>query len=406
MAVMRIDHPDILDFIAAKRDTGRFENFNFPVSLTDDFMRTAVERDPGPWLCEWDGQRIKRRQIVRDARGLIESISEVTITASDLLDVLVNHAWNTGEPGCIFIDTVNRHNPLPGCGPIECCNPCGEQYLHSGDACNLGAINLEKFVRDGAVDFARLVEVTRIAVRLLDNVVEMTRFPIDRVTTVFRSNRRIGIGIMGLADMLILLKKPYNSDDGRAAAVEAMRTIQETAIDESVKIGAEKGSFPNFEKSVWAERYPTMRNACVTNVAPCGSTSMILDVASGLEPYFALAWKRQFGSFEPFVNKHLRHALEEAGCYSDAVMAQIIEHRSAQNIPGIPEEIKRVFVTALEIVPEDHVRMQSAIQRHCCNTISKTVNFGADATREDIRMCFIQGWQAAARGSRSSATDL
>ena len=223
MAVMRVDHPDILEFIDAKAECGKFENFNFSVGITDEFMERVMNKDPRPWMCEWKGEKMKPRMITRDSAGRIADISEVTLTASELMDQIIFSAWRNGEPGCIFIDTVNRTNPLPGLGRIECCNPCGEQYLHSGDACNLGAINLEKFVKeDGTVDYDRLGEVTRIAVRMLDNVVDLTQFPVERVDSMFKNNRRIGLGIMGLADMLFLMKLPYNSEAGRNAASEVM----------------------------------------------------------------------------------------------------------------------------------------------------------------------------------------
>jgi ribonucleoside-diphosphate reductase alpha chain len=317
------------------------------------------------------------------------------------MDEIVNFAWKNGEPGCVFIDTVNAANPLPGLGPLECCNPCGEQFLHSGDACNLGSINLEKFVVGGRLDTAKLADVTRVAIRMLDNVVDLTTFPVARVDNMFKGNRRIGLGIMGLADMLFLLGLPYNAAEGRAAAAEAMRVIQETAIDESARLGAEKGNFPNFEHSVWAGRVAHMRNASLTNVAPTGSTSMLADVSSGVEPYFALAYRRGnclAGKMAPFVNKHLKAALEAAGCLNDEVMDQILVTGTLQDVRGVPEEIKRVFVTSLDITAEEHILMQSGVQRYCCNAISKTVNFPNSATRDQVRIGFIEGWRRKCKG--------
>ncbi|OHT08046.1 Ribonucleotide reductase, all-alpha domain containing protein [Tritrichomonas foetus] len=401
MAMMRVDHPDILEFIEAKAVNGTFENFNFSVGLTDDFMERVINNDPSPWMCEWNGEKLKPRYITRDAAGRITDITEVTISAPEIMDELIHSAWRNGEPGCIFIDTVNKANPLPGLGRIECCNPCGEQYLHSGDACNLGAINLEKFAKDGKVDFERLEEVTRIAVRLLDNVVDLTQFPVERVDTMFKNNRRIGLGIMGLADLLFLLKQPYNSQEGRDTASAVMKCIQETAIDESVQLGLEKGSFPNFEKSIWFNKYRAMRNASLTNVAPTGSTSMLLDVSSGVEPYFALAYRRGnclIGKMEPFVNKHLKAALQSCGCFNDEIMEQVLETGTLKNVVGVPEEIKKVFVTSLDISAEDHILMQSEVQKYCCNAISKTVNFTKDATEDEVRVGFIEGWKKGCKG--------
>lgn len=402
MAMMKVDHPDILEFIEAKAKEGTYENFNFSVGLTDEFMERVINNDPSPWMCTWNGEKMKPRYITRDAAGRISDISEATISAPELMDEIIYSAWRNGEPGCIFIDTVNKSNPLPGLGPIECCNPCGEQYLHSGDACNLGSINLEKFVNeDGTMKEERLEEVTRIAVRMLDNVVDLTQFPVKRVDDMFKNNRRIGLGIMGLADMLFLMKLPYNSQEGRDAAAKAMRIIQESAIDESVKLGAEKGNFKNFEKSVWCKKYSTMRNASLTNVAPTGSTAMLLDVSSGVEPYFALAYRRAnclAGKMKPFVNKHLKKALKEANCYNDEVMEQVLQTGTLQNISSVPESVRKVFVTSLDITPEDHIKMQSLVQKYCCNAISKTINFQNDATEDMVREGFINGWKAGCKG--------
>jgi len=401
MAMMRVDHPDIMEFIEAKQNNSCFENFNFSVGLTDDFMQRVISNDPSPWICEWKGNKMSPRYITRDAAGRITDISDITISAPELMDEIIHCAWNNGEPGCIFIDTVNKANPLPGLGRIECCNPCGEQYLHSGDACNLGSINLEHFVKDGNVDYEKLERVTRIAIRLLDNVVDLTEFPVKRVQDMFVGNRRIGLGIMGLADMLFKLDLPYNSQQGRDCATNVMKTIQETSIDESMNLGKEKGNFPNFEKSVWATKGQYMRNASLTNVAPTGSTAMLLDVSSGVEPYFALAYRRGnclAGKMEPFVNKHLKDALIKANCYNDEVMDKILETGTLHNVTGVPEHLKKVFVTSLDISAEDHILMQSNVQKFCCNAISKTINFKKEASEEDVRKGFIEGWKAGCKG--------
>jgi ribonucleoside-diphosphate reductase alpha chain len=402
MGLMRVDHPDILEFIQGKSRDGTFQNFNFSIGFTDEFMQRVVSNDPEPWICQWQGTKMLPRYITRDSSGRVVNISDVTMSAPELMNEIIDCAWRNGEPGCVFIDTVNRSNPVPGCGPLECCNPCGEQFLHSGDACNLGAVNLEKFVTpDGKIDTEHLAEVVRVAVRLLDNVIDLTEFPVARVSNTFRANRRMGLGIMGLADMLFLLKLPYNSPEGREAAGSVMKLIRDTAIDESVKLGAEKGNFPNFAKSIWPGRFPTMRNASLTNVAPTGSTSMLLDVSSGVEPYFALAYRRGnclAGPMKPFVNKHLSRALTDAGCFNDAVMDQILETGTLQDVVGIPDEIKRVYVTSLDITATDHILMQSAVQQNCCNAISKTINFQKSATRDMVRVGFIEGWKAGCKG--------
>jgi ribonucleoside-diphosphate reductase alpha chain len=401
MAIMRIDHPDILEFIEAKSKERTFENFNFSIGITDEFMERVVSEDTEPWLCQWEGVKMLPRRVKRDDVGRVSSISEVTMSAPELMSEILKFAWGNGEPGCVFLDTVNASNVLPGLGPIECSNPCGEQFLHSGVACILGSINLEKFVTNGRMDSERLASVTRVAIRMLDNVVDLTRFPVDRVNNMFKGNRRIGLGIMGLADMLFLLQLPYNSAEGRAAAAEAMRTIKEAAFDESMRLGIEKGSFPNFAQSIWAGKLEALRNASLTNVAPTGSTSMLFDVSSGVEPYFALAYRRGnclAGKMAPFVNKHLSRALEEAGCLNDEVMDQILTTGTLQGVKELPEQLKKVFVTSLDITAEEHILMQSAVQEHCCNAISKTINFPNCATTEDIRSGFIEGWRRKCKG--------
>lgn len=403
MGLMSIDHPDILEFLSAKSVEGSFSNFNFSVGLTDAFMKCALDRPDDFWLCEWSGHKMKPRTIKRDDSGRVLEIKEVDIKASDLLDRIVEMSWHNGEPGCVFIDTVNRSNPLPGLGPLECCNPCGEQFLHDGDACNLGAINLERFVTsDCCIDFDRLDKVTRTAVRFLDDVIDQTQFEVSRVHDTFTGNRRIGLGIMGLADMLFLMGLAYDSDAGRSAARSAMKCISDASIDESHKLGCEKGSFDNFEKSKWFGSVSAMRNASLTNVAPCGSISIICDVSSGVEPYFALAYKRMNcldGSpMEPFVNKHLKHALESCGCYTDSVMEKVLQTGSLSTATEVPEEVRRVFVTSLDISARDHCHMQATIQEYCCNAISKSINFRNQATVQDIKDVFIQGWRSGVKG--------
>jgi ribonucleoside-diphosphate reductase alpha chain len=401
MAVMRIDHPDILEFMSAKAVEGKFSNFNFSIAFTDDFMRTVVERPETPMMCTWLGTLMKPREITRDSYGKILSIVDVDMTVGELFDRIIALAWKNGEPGCVFIDTVNQTNPLPGLGPIECCNPCGEQYLHDGDACNLGAINLERFVSPGGtIDFDRLKAVVRIAVRFLDDVIDQTQFQVARVRNSFGGNRRVGLGIMGLADMLFLLGLQYDSDEGREAARSVMKCISETAIAVSEELGVEKGSFPNIAKSKWAGKR-AMRNSSLTNVAPTGSTSMLLDVSSGIEPYFALAYKRmnclEGSTMEPFINKHLKKALDNCGCAPD-VMEKVIQTGSVQGIAEIPEGVRRVFRTSLDIAAVDHCLMQAALQEFCCNAISKTINFPTHATVADVKAVYIDGWRLGLKG--------
>jgi ribonucleoside-diphosphate reductase alpha chain len=400
MVIIRIDHPAVLEFMSAKAVEGRFSNFNFSIALTDEFMNAGVNRPDDLWYCSWNGKKMKPRAIERDSGGRLMNITDVDITAGELLDQIVKCAWKNGEPGCVFIDTVNKTNPVPGLGRLECSNPYGEQFLHDGDACNFGAINLEKFVKNGELDPEHLEEVTRIAVRFLDDVIDQTQFPVKRVRDTFTDNRRVGLGIMGLADMLFAMNLAYDSEEGRKAATAAMKCIQETALDESQRLGLEKGSFPNFRKSKWTER-PAMRNAALTNVAPTGSVSMLFDVSSGIEPYFALAYKRQNcldgQKMEPFVNKHLKAALATCGV-SERALEKVLQTGSVQGISEIPEEIRRVFVTSLDISASDHCKMQAAVQAFCCNAISKTINFPQSASVEDVKEVFVTGWMSGIKG--------
>ncbi len=278
---------------------------------------------------------------------------------------------------------------------------CGEQFLHDGDVCNLGSINLEKFVKDGQIDFERLKYVTRIAVRMLDNVIDLTAFPVERVNKTFRSNRRIGLGIMGFADMLYQLHIPYNSKEGFATAEKVMGCIQEASHKMSQELSEEKAVFPNWDMSIFKELGVKMRNAALTNIAPTGTTSMILDVSSGVEPYFALAYTKKNilgGSQLYYLNKHLRQELEKYNLYNEEIMKRIYNEGTLTNIAEIPEEMKRVFVTAMDISAEDHIRMQAAFQNNIDNSISKTCNFPEDATKEDVLKGYLLAWSLGCKG--------
>ena len=401
MAVMRVDHPDILEFVHAKDVEGEIRNFNISVGLTNDFMQKVRDNDPSPWLCEWRGEKMKPRRIYRDGHTVVD-IKEETMTAREVFQEIISSAWKTGEPGCVMLDRVNETNPLPGLGRIEACNPCGEQYLHDGDVCNLGSINLEKFAKEGKVDYDRLRHVTKTAVRMLDNVIDLTSAPVEKINVAIRSNRRIGLGIMGFADLLYQLHIPYNSEEGFKTAEKIMKCIQDAAHEMSEQLAEEKGNLPNWDKSIYAQRNVKHRNAALTNIAPTGTISMIFDVSGGVEPYFALAYHYQGilgGSTELYyVNKHLKRELEALGLATPEIMKQIYEEGTMANVEGIPESIKRTFVTSMDINPEDHTRMQAAFQKYCDNAISKTINFPEDATKEDVLQGYILAWELGCKG--------
>jgi len=399
MAVMSINHPDILEFINCKRKEGDIRTFNISVAVTDEFMRQASQGSKTPWMCEYNGKRMLPRRIEIDKYGVIQDIKEVEITAAEILEEIVDAAWTNGEPGIIFMDEVIRTNPLPGLGKIEACNPCGEQFLHDGDVCNLGSINLSQFVRNDEIDFERLKEVVRVAVRLQDNVIDVLGHSVTKVQDMVAGNRRVGLGVMGFADMLYQLKVPYNSEKGRSIAENITKTITETAHEASRRLAEEKGNFPNYEHSVWAKRGIPMRNSALTTVAPTGKISMFHEVSSGVEPFFSLAYFAKTtvgGTGERFyyVNKYLEKALKERGIYSDELMKKIVDAGgSVQEIEEIPEDLKEVFVTAMDIEATDHVRMLGSFQKNIDNSISKTINFSKDAAPDDIKEVYQLAWE-------------
>lgn len=402
MGVMRVDHPDILEFIHCKEKEGSIRNFNISVGLLDDFMDKVKNNDNLPWMCKFNGNEMKPRRIIRDEFDVIQEIREETMTARELFQEIINAAWQNGEPGCVFLDTVNKTNPLPGLGNIEACNPCGEQFLHDGDVCNLGSLHLGKFVKNEEVDFPRLKEIVRLSTRLLDNVIDITDFPTERVSVTFKGNRRVGLGIMGFGDMLYQLKIGYNSPEGRAIAESVMSFINEEAHQMSQELAEEKGIFPNYEKSVYYSQGKKMRNAALTTIAPTGTTSMIFNCSSGVEPYFALAYhyKGILGSSEElyYTNPYLEEELKKRGLYTKEVLQQIEDDGSIQNINELPDDMKKVFVTSMDISAEDHILMQSAFQKYVDNSISKTVNFPNSATKDDVMKGYILAWEKGCKG--------
>merc|ERR1712093_239922 len=284
----------------------------------------------------------------------------------------------------------------------EATNPCGEQWLHDGDVCNLGSINLAKFVKDGKVDEERLKRVTELSVRLLDNVIDLSDFPVEKVNSTFRNNRRIGLGIMGFADMLYQLRIPYNSQEGFDTARKVMGLINKTADEYSIKLGAEKGCFPNWELSIFNEegKNTTRRNSALTTVAPTGSISMLLDCSSGVEPFFALAYYKEVMSGQKliYVNSFLEAELKRLDLYREDIIEKIQSTGTLQHIDEIPEETRKVFVTAMDISAEDHIKMQGAFQEHVDNSISKTINFPNSASREDVKQGYLLAWEAGLKG--------
>lgn len=402
MAIMRVDHPDVLDFVHCKEQEGSLVNFNISIGLTDEFM-SAVERDDQqPWMCQWQGVKMYPRRVKRNSRGIVEEIIEEKMTAREMFDEIISAAWNNGEPGAVFLDEVNRTNPVPGLGRIEACNPCGEQFLHDGDVCNLGSINLAQFAEGGQLKEERLREVSKIATRMLDNVIDLYGFSVDRVKRVSSGNRRIGLGVMGFADLLYQLKIGYGTPEGFAMAERVMGIIHDASHEVSRELAVEKGLFPNWHLSVYAPQGIKMRNAALTTVAPTGTIAMMLDASGGVEPFFALAYhyKGILGGNVSlhYVNKYLEAELKARGLYSDQLIEKIIEEGSLQNIDGVPEDMKRIYVTAMDISADDHIKMQASFQKHVDNSISKTCNFTFDATHDDVRHGYLLAWKMRCKG--------
>jgi len=382
MGILRVDHPDIFEFITSKQQPGFLSNFNISVTVTDDFMKT-LEEDGEYWLIN-----PRNKAKVR------------TLKAKDVWDLMIKSAWMSGDPGVIFIDEVNRHNPTPEVGRIEATNPCGEQPLLPYESCNLGSINLSRIVEDGKINWERLREIVRNAVHFLDNVIDANKYPLKEIEAITRANRKIGLGVMGFADMLIKLGIRYDSQEALQVAENLMKFIEEEAHKKSVEIGEERGPFPNFEKSIWKDKYNAFRNTTVTTIAPTGSISIIAGCSSGIEPIFAISFLRNVLSgtrlFE--TNPLFEKTAKERGFYSAKLLEDIAKTGSVQKIEGVPEDVKRLFVTALDIKPEWHVRMQAAFQRYTDNAVSKTVNLPTDATVEDVRRVYELAWMLKCKG--------
>ncbi len=386
MGVLRIDHPDILDFIKCK-ESGDFSNFNISVALTEEFVQ-AVKAGTS-----YDLKNPRDHAVVGQ------------LDARDVYDLIVEMAWATGDPGIIFIDRMNRDNPTPRLGEIESTNPCGEQPLLPYEACNLGSVNLARFVtlRDGRpeVDWDSLGDVVHRSVRFLDDVIEVNQYPLEKIAELARGNRKIGLGVMGWADMLIKMDVPYDSDDAVALAEKVMGFVNAEAHAASRKLAAERGPFPNFEGSIYdtPEAGP-IRNATVTTIAPTGTLSIIANSSSGVEPLFAVSYVRTVMDNDRLieVNPAFEDIAVKQGFYSRELMQLIADHGSVDGIEEVPLEVQRVFRTAHDITPQWHIRMQAAFQKSTDNAVSKTVNFPNDATVEDVRRVYDLAYELGVKG--------
>jgi len=386
MGILRVDHPDILDFITAKKDQKRLTNFNISVAVTDKFMKAVKE-----------GQKY---DLVNPRTNQVEK----QLDAAMVFDLITNMAWRNGEPGIIFIDRINRDNPTPEIGQIESTNPCGEQPLLPYESCNLGSINLAHMLRQDehgwSIDWEKLRDLTIWAVRFLDDVIDVNRYPLPQIEEMTKANRKIGLGVMGFADMLLRLEVPYDSEEALEIARNLMKFIHTTARAASQKLAEERGSFPNFPRSTLRKKYPMMRNATVTTIAPTGTISIIAGCSSGIEPLFAIAYIRNVMDRDELfeINPIFEEVARKRGFYSEELMRKVAEKGSIADMEEIPADVRRVFVTAHDIAPEWHVRMQAAFQEYTDNAVSKTVNFPRTATPDDVKKVYLLAYELGVKG--------
>ena len=387
MGILDINHPDILKFITAKEKMTALTNFNISVALTAEFME-AVKAG-----ADYDLVNPHTKKVVGQ------------LNAKEVFEKIVDMAWRTGDPGIVFIDRINEANPTPHLGRIESTNPCGEQPLLPYESCNLASINLSRMMKKkGAayeIDYTKLGRTVKTAVRFLDNVIDVNKFPLPQIEEMTKKTRKIGLGIMGFADMLVMLGVPYNSSEALDAAGKLMHFIGEESLKASVELGKERGVFPAFKGSIYdVPDGPQVRNATRTTIAPTGTLSMIAGCSSGIEPLFALSYTKTVLDGTPFVevNPYFEEAAKKGGFYSADLMKKLAEGSHLSDIKGVPDKVKKVFVTAHEITPEWHVKMQAAFQKSTDNAVSKTINFPHEATREDVSHAYMLAYEEGLKG--------
>jgi ribonucleoside-diphosphate reductase alpha chain len=382
MGILRCDHPDIVDFIQAKLNDGAFSNFNLSVAVTDAFM-DAVRTDG-----TYDLISPRTRRKVK------------SIKARTIFNMLVHSAWRSGDPGLVFIDEINRHNPTPAAGMIEATNPCGEIPLLPYESCNLASINLAKFVQGKAIDWDKLRERIRWGVRFLDNVIEANKYPLPHIKEITHANRKIGLGVMGFADMLIRLGIPYTGPEAVTTAETLMQFFHHESLNASQKLAAERGTFPNYEQSVYPGKNLRLRNATVNTVAPTGTISIICGCSSGIEPLFAVSYVRNVLSGSRLFEMHplFSAELRRRGLYTKELMAEIGKSGSIQQMEIIPEELRRLFVISFDVPPEQHLRIQAAFQKYTDNSVSKTINLPPDAGIDDVSRIYLLAHELKCKG--------
>jgi len=388
MGILRIDHPEIMEFITCKKEEGAMNNFNISVAITDKFMEALDKGEEYDLINPRTGKPVKK------------------LKAKEVFEKIVELAWNNGEPGIVFIDRMNKANPTPLIGDIESTNPCGEQPLLPYESCNLGSVNLAQIViKDhtgkAKINYKKLRDLVHNAVHFLDNVIDMNKYPLKKIEEMSKGNRKIGLGVMGFSDMLIQLGIPYNSEKGLQTGEEVMRFIAIEAEEASANLAGKRGTFPNFLGSIYDRPGgPKMRNATVTTIAPTGSISIIANCSSGIEPLFALCYTRNILDNDRLVevNSIFKEVSETRGFYSPELMRTIAEHGSIQDITDIPEDVRRTFVISHDITPGWHVKMQSAFQKYTQNAVSKTINFPNHATKEDVKESYLLAYESGCKG--------
>ncbi|PIN74878.1 ribonucleoside-diphosphate reductase, adenosylcobalamin-dependent [Candidatus Woesearchaeota archaeon CG10_big_fil_rev_8_21_14_0_10_37_12] len=377
MGILHCTHPDILKFIVAKR-TGNFVNFNLSIAVTEQFMQAVLKNQQYHLVNPRTNKKTNQ------------------VNASTVFDIIAENAWKTGDPGIIFIDEINKTNPTNHIGLIDSTNPCGEQPLHPYESCNLGSINLAHMLKQNKFDWDKFKKIIHTAIHFLDNVIDVNKYPDQKIEEITKANRRIGLGIMGFAELLIKLNLPYDSDKALQFAEKLMKFINEEARKESNKLAEERGSFPNIAKSTWKQ--PT-RNATVTTIAPTGTISIIANATSGIEPLFAISYARTFQNTQLLeINKTFEEIARAHGFYSVDIMTKIAKTGSVQGLKEVPKDIQKIFKTAHEIKPDWHVKMQAVFQKYCDNAVSKTINLPENATIDDIKKAYLLAHKLKCKG--------
>ncbi|HII54392.1 TPA: adenosylcobalamin-dependent ribonucleoside-diphosphate reductase [Candidatus Micrarchaeota archaeon] len=415
MGMLRIDHPDIISFITAKKDMDSLQNFNISVLVTREFLNAL--RENGDYalvnplteasfldFARWRKARKQSFRFHRKKDPWEKEMYRSKLNAREVFKMIASEAWRNGDPGIVFLDRINapRTNPTPALGRIESTNPCAEAPLLPFESCNLGSLNVANFCKHGKIDYKRLKKAIHLSVRFLDDVIDMCQYPLPQISSITRANRKIGLGIMGFADLLFQIGVPYDSKQGIHVAKQLMSFIQREADRASESLAREKGCFPNWQESIYGAgvKKRKMRNATRTTIAPTGTLSMIADVSSGIEPVFSLAYTKQVlgGRELQYVNKYFRSALACVGLYSDELVLKIGAPGSAKAVPDIPENIRKVFATAFDVEPYWHVAMQAVFQKYTDNAVSKTVNLPSNATISDVENAYLLAYRLGCKG--------